>query len=336
MSKPSSDDFNPLGTRFQKCRYFMMGTCKNGNKCHFMHFEPAAPKPQKKPVTSAVPVKPAVTSVVIPAVTRPVAKAAASSSEQQLQNEGEYFYGAPGSEPIVKPVGFQISFASMAANAGKAASQSDGLATSVTSESERKPSHSNTISSASAFVAAPSRKPCPFFAQGTCRFGSACRDSHSSTVATGIESPACPYCHQSYSDGKTHFDQCAPYLIVAEERRLSLDVCCDICYELVLSSGPDAKYTLYFISHFHFQWLIKLFRCFQVWYSRKLHARVLPAVHSFVASLKSSIAGVAVSAIHRGSARVPNLSRRVSLCHSQARSTCFNIHHFYHFNFMSV
>lgn len=37
-----SDDFHPDGTRFLKCRFFMMGTCAKGAKCHFMHWEPAA------------------------------------------------------------------------------------------------------------------------------------------------------------------------------------------------------------------------------------------------------------------------------------------------------
>jgi hypothetical protein len=40
--RQASDDFHPDGTRFLKCRFFMMGTCAKGAKCHFMHWEPAA------------------------------------------------------------------------------------------------------------------------------------------------------------------------------------------------------------------------------------------------------------------------------------------------------
>jgi hypothetical protein len=47
-----SDDFHPDGTRFLKCRFFMMGTCAKGAKCHFMHWEPAA-APRKPHVYAA-------------------------------------------------------------------------------------------------------------------------------------------------------------------------------------------------------------------------------------------------------------------------------------------
>jgi hypothetical protein len=50
--RQASDDFHPDGTRFLKCRFFMMGTCAKGAKCHFMHWEPAA-APRKPHVYAA-------------------------------------------------------------------------------------------------------------------------------------------------------------------------------------------------------------------------------------------------------------------------------------------
>jgi hypothetical protein len=78
--RQASDDFHPDGTRFLKCRFFMMGTCAKGAKCHFMHWEPAA-APRKPHVYAAASSSSssAANSVKLPVTAQPSSASASAS-----------------------------------------------------------------------------------------------------------------------------------------------------------------------------------------------------------------------------------------------------------------
>lgn len=80
----------------------------------------------------------------------------------------------------------------------------------------------------------PSTKVCPFFLQRTCRYASHCRYRHDF-------GSLCPQCGAEVAldeqSQELHVLQCAESRMMAEERRLSVLLQCEICFDNIVRSG---------------------------------------------------------------------------------------------------